>query len=99
MIDLGRSLGLSQSVIDTLFKYVRYHMFLLVFYKKNDISQEKLFEMFDTLEEDTIGAMLLGYADIVSTRKLLNPNEEVGVIKTYMEFILTNYEYRYKRLK
>ena len=74
-------------------------MFLLVFYKKNDISQEKLFEMFDTLEEDTIGAMLLGYADIVSTRKLLNPNEEVGVIKTYMEFILTNYEYRYKRLK
>lgn len=99
VIDLGRSLGLSQSAIDTLFKYVRYHMFLLVFYKKNDISQEKLFEMFDTLEDDTIGAMLLGYADIVSTRKLLNPNEEVGVIKTYMEFILTNYEYRYKRLK
>lgn len=99
VINLGNNLGLSENVIDTLFKYVRYHMFLLVFYKKNDISQEKLFEMFETLEEDTIGIMLLGYADIVATRKLLNPNEEVGVIKTYMEFILTNYEYRYKRLK
>ena len=99
VIALGRSLGLSQSVIDTLFKYVRYHMFLLVFYKKNDISQGKLFEIFDTLEDDTIGSMILGYADIVATRKLLNPNEEVGVIKTYMEFILTNYEFRYKRLK
>ena len=74
-------------------------MFLLVFYKKNDISQGKLFEIFDTLEDDTIGSMILGYADIVATRKLLNPNEEVGVIKTYMEFILTNYEFRYKRLK
>lgn len=99
VINLGNNLGLSENVIDTLFKYVRYHMFLLVFYKKNDVSQEKLFEMFETLEDDTIGVMLLGYADIVATRKLLNPNEEVGVIKTYMEFILTNYEYRYKRLK
>ena len=99
VIELGESLGLSKNVIDTLFKYVRYHMFLLVFYKQNDISQEKLFEMFDILKEDTIGIMILGYADIVSTRRLLNPNEELGVIKTYMEFILTNYEYRYKRLK
>lgn len=97
VIELGKSLGLSQSVIDVLFKYVRYHMFLLVFYKNNDISKEKLFEVFDLLGEDTIGAMILGYADIVSTRKLLDPNEEVGVIKTYMEFILTNYEYRYKK--
>lgn len=97
VIELGKSLGLSQSVIDVLFKYVRYHMFLLVFYKNNDITKEKLFEVFDLLEEDTIGAMILGYADIVSTRKLLDPNEEVGVIKTYMEFILTNYEYRYKK--
>lgn len=97
VIELGKTLGLSQSVIDVLFKYVRYHMFLLVFYKNNDMTKEKLFEVFDLLGEDTIGAMILGYADIVSTRKLLNPNEEVGIIKTYMEFILTNYEYRYKK--
>ena len=32
--------------------------------------------------------MLLGYADIVATRKLLNPNEDNGVIKTYMEYVL-----------
>lgn len=30
--------------------------------------------------------MLLGYADIVAT-KLLNPNEDIGVIKTYMEYM------------
>ena len=41
--------------------------------------------------------MLLGYADIVATRKLLNPNEDMGVIKTYMEYVLTNYIYKYKQ--
>ena len=55
--------------------------------------------MFNKLGDDKIGIILLGYADIVATRKLLNPDEQVGTIKTYMEFILTNYEYRYKRLK
>ena len=47
--------------------------------------------------DDTIGIMLLGYADIVATRKLLNPNEYMGVIKTYMEYVLTNYIYKYKQ--
>ena len=41
--------------------------------------------------------MLLGYADIVATRKLLNPNEDMGGIKTYMEYVLTNYIYKYKQ--
>ncbi|SCI39148.1 MULTISPECIES: HD domain-containing protein [unclassified Romboutsia] len=96
-IKLGKRLSLSEKSIDTLFNYVRYHMILLVFYKKNNLTKENLFEVFDKIGEDIIGIMLLGYADIVSTRKLLNPDEKVGTIKTYMEFILTNYEYRYKR--
>lgn len=98
-IKLGNKLKLSEKSIDTLFNYVRYHMYLLIFYKDNNLTQEKLFDMFNKIGDDTIGIILLGYADIVATRKLLNPDEQVGTIKTYMEFILTNYEYRYKRLK
>lgn len=94
--NLGQNLGLQQNTIDLLTKYVRYHMILLVLYKTNNMSQEKLFEIFEILGEDTIGILLLGYCDIVSTRKLLDPNEDMGVIKTYMEYVLTNYIYRYK---
>ena len=72
-------------------------MILLVLYKTDDMSKERLFKIFDELGDDTIGLMLLGYADIVATRKLLNPNEDMGVIKTYMEYVLTNYIYKYKQ--
>ena len=62
------------------------------------MSKERLFKIFDELGDDIIGIMLLGYADIVATRKLLNPNERYeGVIKTYMEYVLTNYIYKYKK--
>ena len=82
---------------ELLCKYIRNHMILLVFYKTDDMSKERLFKIFDELGDDTIGIMLLGYADIVATRKLLNPNEDMGVIKTYMEYVLTNYIYKYKQ--
>ena len=72
-------------------------MILLVLYKTDDMSKERLFKIFDELGDDTIGIMLFGYADIVATRKLLNPNEDMGVIKTYMEYVLTNYIYKYKQ--
>ncbi|MGL5694589.1 MAG: HD domain-containing protein [Peptostreptococcaceae bacterium] len=96
---LGKQLNLSDFATKTLFNYVRYHMILLVFYKRNNLTQDNLFDIFEKIGEDIIGIMLLGYADIVATRKLLNPDEQVGTIKIYMEFILTNYEYRYKKLK
>ena len=82
---------------ELLCKYIRNHMILLVLYKTDDMSKERLFKIFDELGDDTIGIMLLGYADIVATRKLLNPNEDMGVIKTYMEYVLTNYIYKYKQ--
>ena len=94
--DLGTKLGLQADTTDLLTKYVRYHMILLVLYKINNMSQEKLFEIFEMLGEDIIGILLLGYCDIVATRRLLNPNEDMGIIKTYMEYALTNYIYRYK---
>lgn len=71
-------------------------MCLLISYKNNDLNREILWRIFDKLDEDVIGVILLGYCDLVATRKLLNPLEDNGVIKTYMEFILTNYFYRYK---
>lgn len=95
--NLGIRLGLSSESIDVLYKYVRHHMALLVFYKTNDLTKEKLYNTFYTLKDEIIGVMLLGYSDIVATRKLLNPNENSGTIKTYMEYIITNYEYRFKR--
>lgn len=95
--NIGISLGLSIESIETLCKYVRHHMTLLLLYKTNDLTKEKLYNMFEMLKDEIIGVMLLGYVDIVATRKLLNPNEDVGTIKTYMEYIITNYEYRFKR--
>lgn len=95
--ELGQNLQLSSQAIDTLCKYVRNHMILLVLFKTNDMSKDKLFDIFETLGEDIIGIILLGYADIVATRKLLDPNEDMGVIKTYMEYVLTNYLYKYKK--
>ncbi len=98
-LELGKSIGLSKESIDTLFKYVRYHMILLVFYKNNNLNKENMFKLFDEIGEDIIGIIILGYADIVATRKLLDPTEPSQIIKMYMEFILTNYEYRYKKIK
>lgn len=95
--EVGTNLNLSSFAKELLCKYIRHHMILLVLYKTDDMSKEKLFKIFDELGDDIIGLMLLGYADIVATRKLLNPNEDMGVIKTYMEYVLTNYIYKYKQ--
>ena len=95
--EIATNLNLSLMAKELLCKYIRNHMILLVLYKTDDMSKERLFKIFDELGDDTIGIMLLGYADIVATRKLLNPNEDMGVIKTYMEYVLTNYIYKYKQ--
>ena len=43
--------------------------------------------------------LLIGYADIVATRKLLNPDEEMGNFKVHVEYIANNYITRYLPLK
>ena len=52
--------------------------------------------MFDTLKDDIIGVMLLGFADINATKKLIEPIENEEVLKTYVYYILTVYLYKYK---
>lgn len=94
---LGQELGLSLDAIEILYKYVKYHMTLLGLYKSNNMIKKDLYNLFDELGDEIIGVVILGYVDIVATRKLLNPNEDEGVIKIYMEYVLTNYIYRYKR--
>ena len=48
------------------------------------------------LKKETIGTMMLGYADVVSTRRLIFENEDYGVLETYMNYVLTSYHYRFK---
>lgn len=95
---IGKDLGLSYRNILILYKYIRYHMELLQMYKSGDMSKDELFNIFNKLEDETIEVFILGYADIVSTRKLLNPNENMKIIETYMNYAITSYLYSYKNI-
>ena len=45
--------------------------------------------MFDELKDDIIGVMLLRICRYnMQLRKLLNPNEDKEVLKTYMDYVL-----------
>lgn len=96
-VEVGNKLKLSPKSIELLYKYTRYHMYLLTIYKKNDAGPNILNEMFDKLQDDIIGVMLLGYADITATKRLLEPKEDEEILKTYMNYVLTNYLYKYKK--
>ena len=96
-IEVGENLNLSQKSIKLLYNYTRYHMYLLNIYKRNDASHKILKEMFDKLQDDIIGLMLLGFADIVATQKLLEPKENEEILKSYIYYILTVYIYKYKK--
>lgn len=95
--DVGKRLKLSEEAIDLIYKLTSYHMYLLYIYKNNNASPEILNKMFDQLNEDIIGVMLLGYADITATKRLLKPRENEDILRTYMNYILTNYIYKYKK--
>lgn len=96
-VEVGNKLKLSSESIELLYKYTRYHMYLLNIYKKNDSGADILNEMFDKLQDDIIGVMLLGYADITATKRLLEPKEDEEILKTYMNYVLTNYLYKYRK--
>ena len=95
--DVGKRLKLSEEAIDLIYKLTSYHMYLLYIYKNNNASPEILNKMFDQLNEDIIGVVLLGYADITATKRLLKPRENEDILRTYMNYILTNYIYKYKK--
>ncbi|MBP2028064.1 poly(A) polymerase [Acetoanaerobium pronyense] len=88
---MGERLGLSQRETKILADYSKLHMFPLVIYKNNDVSGDTLYNMFSQTKRETLDILLIGYADIVSTRKLLDPEEEMGNFKVYIEYIANNY--------
>lgn len=96
-IKVGENLNLSSKSIKLLYNFTRYHMYLLNLYKKSDASHDNLKEMFDKLEDDIIGIILLGFADITATKRLIEPKEDEEILKTYMNYVLTVYLYKYKK--
>lgn len=96
-IEVGKNLNLSQKSIELLYNYTRYHMYLLTLYKKSNASHEVLKEMFYKLQDDVIGLMLLGFADITATKRLLEPKEDEEILKSYIYYVLTVYIYKYKK--
>lgn len=96
-LKVGKNLNLSQKSIELLYNYTRYHMYLLTIYKKSDASHEVLKEMFNKLQDDVIGVMLLGFADITATKRLLDTKEDEDILKSYIYYVLTVYLYKYKK--
>lgn len=96
-LEISKILNLSELNSSILYKYIRYHMSLLELYRNNDMSKERLFNIFDDLKDESIDIFIIGYVDIVSTRKLIRPDEDMGIIKSYMNYAITNYIYRYER--
>lgn len=96
-VKLALNLDLSKKSIESLYNYTRYHMFLLNLYKKSNASYDVLKEMFDKLQDDIIGVMLLGFADIIATKRLIEPKEDDEILKTYVYYVLTIYLYKYKK--
>lgn len=94
---LGHQLNLSGETIEILYKYTAYHMYLLYIYKSNNTSPELLTKMFEQLDDEIIGVLLLGFVDVTATKRLLEPKEDEEILKTYMNYILTNYLYKYKK--
>lgn len=93
--ELGKRLGLSPKVIDILSGYALLHMNPLEIYKTNDLSGERLYEMFRKTGQQTLDILLLAYGDIVATRTLLDPGEEMGNFKVLIEYMANNYLLRY----
>ena len=94
--EYAERLKLSTKERDILYKYVSLHMIPLVLYKTNDVSGKALYKTFNDMREETLDILLISLADIIATRKLLDPNEEMGMFKVHMEYIANNYLTRYK---
>ncbi|MGV8146010.1 MAG: CCA tRNA nucleotidyltransferase [Alkaliphilus sp.] len=97
-MDYAKKLMLSKKEQKILYKYVEMHMAPLVLYKSNDVSANALYKVFEKMGEETLDILLIALADIVSTRKLLNPGEEMGMFKVHVEYIVNNYLTRYSPL-
>ncbi len=97
--EYGEKLKWSKKEIGILYKYVAHHMTPLVLYKKNDVSGKALYQFFKEGGKETLDLLLIALADIVSTRKLLDPHEEMGMFKVHVEYIANNYITRYRPIE
>ena len=95
--EVSKTLNLSEKSSELVYKITTYHMYLLCIFKNNNASPELLSKIFEQLHDEIIGIMLLGYADIIATKNLLEPKEDEEILRTYMNYILTNYLYKYKK--
>lgn len=97
--DISDRLRLSGKEKRFLCKIVKEHMWPLTLYKTNDVSGKALYDLFKNFGEHTLDIILIGLADIISTRQLLNPHEEMGMYKVHAEYLANNYLTRFKRLE
>lgn len=97
--DIAERLGLSIKERDILYSLVSKHMIPLVLYKQNDVSGKALYKMFNELKEDTLDVSLIALADIIATRVLLDPEEDMGKFKIHIEYIINNYLTRFKEVE
>lgn len=98
MGDISDRLRLSGKEKRYLCKMVKEHMWPLALYKMNDVSGKATYDLFKNFGEDTLDVLLIGLADIISTRKLLNPHEAMGMHKIHAEYLANNYLTRFKTI-
>ncbi|MBS4537922.1 HD domain-containing protein [Clostridium sp. D2Q-11] len=94
--EISERFDLSIKERDILYRIVAKHMLPLVSYKSNDVSSKFLYKMFKECGNETLDILLIALSDIVGTRKLLYPDEEMGKFKIHIEFMANNYITRYK---
>ena len=97
--EYGKRLKWSNKEKALMYKYVAQHMTPLVLYKNNDVSGKALYRFFSEAGAETLDLLLIALADIVSTRKLLDPHEEMGMFKIHVEYIANNYITRYRPIE
>jgi poly(A) polymerase len=73
-------------------------MWPLTLYKENDVSGRAIYDLFKNFGEDTLDVLLVSLADIIATRKLLHPHEEMGMYKVHIEYLANNYLTRFREL-
>ena len=56
-------------------------------------------DIFSKCKDETLDILLIALADIVATRKLLFPHEEMGKFKVHIEYMANNYLTRYKEIE
>lgn len=97
--DISERFEMSIKARDILYRIVAKHMLPLVSYKSNDASANFLYKMFNECGDETLEVLLIALADIVATRKLLNPDEKMGKFKVHIQYMANNYITRYKEIE